>query len=108
MANTYTWSITKLDCLPTSANQTNVVNTVYWILTGTDGTHTSSLSGQTILNYVAGAPFTAYASLTQAQVIQWVQAYIGSTVSDMEKTLDAQIASLVSPKIITPALPWGA
>jgi len=120
MANTYTWAITKIECIPSGTGVlppvpptnpptlTNIVEKVYWTLTGTDGTHTAVLSGQTKLTYMAGNPFVQYSSLTQAQVLEWVQSYIGNAISDMEKNLDAQIANLASPTIITQALPWGA
>jgi len=37
MANTYTWSFPTLTAYPTYESQTDVVYTVHWVLSGTDG-----------------------------------------------------------------------
>ena len=59
------------------------------------------------MTYTAGSPFTAFNSLTEAEVIGWLQSAMGTEqVAAVEAALDAQIAALVTPAVVTPALPW--
>ena len=107
MSNTHTWKINALDCAPSAEGQTNVVNTIHWTATGTDGTHTASVYNTHPVTYTAGSPFTAFNSLTEAEVIGWLQSAMGTEqVAAVEAALDAQIAALVTPAVVTPALPW--
>ena len=107
MSATIVWSVTAMDCYPQAEGQTNVVNTIHWIATGTDGTHTASVYNTHPVTYTAGSPFTAFNSLTEAQVVGWLQAAMGTEqVAAVEAALDAQIAALVTPAVVTPALPW--
>ena len=109
MANTHTWKINALDCAPSAEGQTNVVNTIHWTATGTDGTHTASVYNTHPVTYTAGSPFTAFNSLTEAEVIGWLQSAMGTEqVAAVEAALDAQIAALVTPAVIQPPLPWAA
>jgi len=107
MANTYTWIIEGLDCIPSQDGQTNVVSNVHWRINGTDGTHNATVYGTQALTYTAGSPFTAYSALTEATVIEWVQAAMGAAqVTAIQTNLDNQIANLANPPIVTPNLPW--
>jgi len=107
MANTYTWKIEALDCAPSAESQTNVVNTIHWRVNGTDGVHNATVYGTQGVTYTAGSPFTAFNSLTEAQVVGWLQSAMGAEkVTELETNLDAQIAALVTPAVVTPALPW--
>jgi len=109
MANTYTWVIDSLDCIPSLNGQTNVVSNVHWRVNGTDGTHNSTVYGTQLLTYTAGSPFTAYSALTKDTVIGWVQAAMGAErVALIQTTLDNLIANLANPPIVTPPLPWGS
>ena len=40
---TITWTVTAMDCYPTEGSETDVVFTVHWTCSGTDGTYTSSV-----------------------------------------------------------------
>jgi hypothetical protein len=106
MANTYTWTIEAMKCCPERDGQTNVVTSVGWMLSATDGAgHGAMKSGSQ--EVPLHDPFVPYASLTEAQVIQWVQDALGAEViAAMKATLDAVIAEQVNPTVIVPALPW--
>jgi hypothetical protein len=111
MANTYTWTITQLDCYPAYAGETDVVTTIHWTLSGSDGAtptpHTGSVYGTVNVKYDAGEPFTPYAQLTQAQVVGWVTTALGpAQVAAYEANIDNQIAQQISPNPISPPLPW--
>jgi hypothetical protein len=107
MSVTYNWVVERMDCFPQMQDQTNVVFTVFWRLDATDGTHTSSVFGAQAIPYTDLTGFTPYATLTQDQVVGWVQAamYPGR-VNELEANLAIGIQNLVDPPVVTPALPW--
>ncbi len=111
MSNTYTWDIPKngLITMPTLNGQTDVVTMIRYEVTGTDGTHTATIRGTARVNYVAGAPFTPFTSLTQAEVIAWVQASQNNLVENTQAQIDSQIANMVNPPVrpVPKANPWG-
>ena len=97
MANTYKWTIHALDAKVTVEDgNENVVYTVHWALSATDETenHTVNSVGTHGVEYDANN-FTAYADLTEAQVIGWLES--GLDVESMKANLDAQIEKLVTP-----------
>ena len=63
MANTYKWKIASLSANPSAEGQSNVVYLASWVVIGTDGENTTSISGNQTLEYAAGSPFIAFESL---------------------------------------------
>ena len=110
MSNTYTWSFTTLTAYPSDAGQTDVVFTVHWVLTGTDGNgHTGSVYGTVGVTYTAGEPFTPYAQLTEAQVQGWTTTALGAEqVAALEANIDAQIQQQITPTSVNLPPPWSA
>ena len=110
MANTYTWSFPTLTAYPTYESQTDVVYTVHWVLSGTDGNgHNGSVYGKVNLTYVAGSAFTPFAQLTESQVQGWVTSALGATqVSALEANIDQQIQQQVTPTSVNLTPPWSA
>ena len=107
MAITYTWSVVQMDAYPEINGETNVVFTVHWTLSGTDGTYSAGDYGSQSITVDPNASFTPYADLTQDQVIGWVKNAMGAEeVSRYETSIDAQIQNQISPSIVTPTLPW--
>ena len=107
MANTYTWTITRMDCYPTQDSYTDVVFAVYWTLYATDGTDTCGVNGVTEITLNPAEPYTPYAQLTQDQVTGWVQEALGPDgVAQYEGNVDGQLAALTAPPVVTPVLPW--
>lgn len=100
----YTWGIAKLECAPSDNGLQNVVRTVHWTYQATDGTHTASSYGSVGLEAPDAESFTAYALLTEADVIAWLEAKLD--VEALQAGLDGQIANLITPPIVSPALPW--
>ena len=107
MATTYTWSVTRMDCYPQAEGETDVVFTVHWTCSGTDGTYSASVYSTCGVTYTAGSPYTPYADLTEQQVIGWVWAS-GVDQSTTEAAVGLQIAQQANPPVVTPALPWAA
>jgi hypothetical protein len=110
MANTYTWSFPTLTAYPTYESQTDVVYTVHWVLSGTDGNnHNGSVYGTVGLTYTAGSAFTPFAQLTESQVQGWVTSALGATqVSALEANIDQQIQQQITPTSVNLTPPWSA
>ena len=107
MAITNTWSIVQLDAYPQYEGKTDVVFTAHWRLDGADGEYTAGVYGSVGLTLDPDAPFTPYASLTQEQVIGWVQDAMGAEqVAAHEANVAQQIADQINPPVVTPPLPW--
>jgi len=103
-----TWAVTRMDAKPELDGKTDVVFTVHWVLTGTDGTYTGSVYGSTNVAVDPDAPFTPYAGLTQDQVIGWVKSAMGDEQAAFYGgSVAKQIADLINPPVVTPPLPWG-
>jgi len=102
---TYTWTVSKLDCYPQYDNQTDVVFTVHWTCSGTDGTHTGSVYSTCGVTYKADTPYTPYDQLTQNQVLGWIWSS-GVDKDSAEAAVQTQIDNQISPPVVSPALPW--
>ena len=102
---TFNWQVTRLDCYPQYDNQTDVVFTVHWTCSGTDGTYNGSVYSTCSVTYVAGTPFTPYDQLTQNQVLGWIWAG-GVNKDSAEAAVQTQINDQINPPLISPALPW--
>lgn len=105
MATVFNWEISQLNCYPQAEGQTDVVFTVHWRLTGTDGTYSGTVYSTCGLTYEAGTPFTPYADLTQDQVLQWIWAS-GVDKDSAEAAVQQQIDNQINPPVVSPQLPW--
>jgi hypothetical protein len=101
---TFTWTVTQLDCYPQADNQTDVVFTVHWQLTGTDGTYNGSVYSTCSVPAPTGT-FTPYADLTQDMVLGWIWAN-GVDQASAEAAVQTQIDNQANPPVVTPPLPW--
>jgi hypothetical protein len=102
---TFTTTVTQMFTLPQEAGQTDVVVNVNYLVTGIDGTYTANINFSQQYTIQQGEAFTPYASLTQAQVVGWVDP---QTISNMETCVQGQIDSMITPPV-SPAsqpLPW--
>jgi hypothetical protein len=104
MANTYTWTVTAMDCYPQEDGNTDVVFTVHWTCSGTDGTYYGSVYSTCSVPSPTGS-FTPYADLTQEQVLGWCYAN-GVDKTATETSIQASIDNQINPPIIQPPLPW--
>lgn len=105
MATTYTWSVVQMNAYPEVDGEQDVVFTVHWTLSGTDGTYTGSTYGSAGVTVDGSGSFTPYDQLTQEQVLGWVWDS-GVDKDEQEANVAAQIENQVNPKVVTPALPW--
>lgn len=109
MTITNTWGIVQMDAYPEYEDQTDVVFTVHWTLTATDGDHTGHVYGSQGVSLDVEDGFTPFADLTEAEVIGWVHGAMGEdAVTAYEANVAQQIADQINPPVVNPPLPWAA
>ena len=105
MAITYTWNCTTVDTYPTKSDQTDVIFNVHWRLNGVDDTEDENVGdsyGVVSLDTEDLSTFTAFADITEANVIGWVEAALGEDqVTALKASIDAQIAEKITPTVVT-------
>ena len=103
----HVWSVAALDYAVSSGGRTNVVETVHWRVTKTQGDHSVSIYGSSSL-VAPGDTFIEWASITEANAIAWAKADLGTDeVAGLEANLDAQLAEKVTPTVGS-GQPWAA
>ena len=108
MTNSYQWSVNSMTAYPEAEGEQNVVFSISWVLSATDGTYNSAAYGSVDTTYVAGSPFTPYDQLTIDQVNGWVATALGPEgIAKAQADCDAAIAAQQAPDLpVTPPLPW--
>ena len=105
MAITYTWNCTTVDTYPTKSDKTDVIFNVHWRLNGVDDTEDENVGdsyGVVSLDTEDLSTFTAFADITEADVIGWVEAALGEDqVAALKASIDAQIAEKITPTVVT-------
>lgn len=112
MANTYTWTINKLDVRPTQDSLSNVVYNIHWGYTATsdqtdaDGNAYSATNiGTQTVTAPDPAAFTAFESLTQTDVEGWLE-NSSLDLTSLKNSLDKQIEKLITPESVALDAPW--
>ena len=117
MAFSYRWNFDPLEVTYSSASLANVVKIVHWqYYAETEGTSSLGVSGSfgaasigtETLSPVASADFTAYESLTEAQVTAWVTASMGDErVTELQTGVSKSLVDQLNPTSGTNlANPW--
>lgn len=107
MANTYTWDCRTVDAYPTHTDEngvteSQVVYNVHWRVTGSDETHNATVIGTQTLETADLAGFTSFDSVSHDDMIAWTKAAMGAErVTELEESLDAQLAELAAPSSVT-------
>jgi hypothetical protein len=94
---TTTWSIAQLD----RQTSDGLVTTAHYRVDAVDGEYSAGSYGT--VGFERGTSFTAYASLTEAQVIAWVKDKLD--VEAIEASLAAQIEAKKAPTTAV-GVPW--
>jgi len=101
-----TWDVVALDATKTVGSLSDVITTVHWTASDSDGDHTGSAYGSVGLAAADSGSFTAYASVTKDNAVAWAKAAIGSDeVTAIETGIAAQITESKSPTK-TSGVPW--
>ena len=105
MAITYTWNCKTVDTYPTKDSKADVIFNVHWRLTGGDDTEDENVVdsyGVVSLDTEDLSTFTAFADITEADVIGWVEAAFGEDqIAAVKTSIDAQIAEKITPTVVT-------
>ena len=102
---TFTTTITSMYTVP---NPTGYVVTVWFNVSGTDGTYTAEIGGNITFTPEQDQPdFVPYNELTQAEVIGWIPE---SDITSAQACVQGQINSMITPPVspTSQPLPWGA
>jgi len=101
-----TWSIVNTEYLLSEGGQTNVVNRLHWQCIVADGEHFARAYGTVNVPTDDLSNFTAFADLTEAQVIEWAKAALGDEqVTRIEEGLASRVGEIVNPTTGS-GLPW--
>ena len=107
MAIINTWNVVSMDSYPEKDGETDVVFTVHWTLTATDGTYNGSVYGSVGVNLDSTGAFTPYADLTLDKTVGWVKESLGAEqVAEYEAGVIAQIEAQINPTVVVLPLPW--
>jgi hypothetical protein len=82
---------------------TGIITTVHWSASKTSGEHTASSYGS--VGLTAGDTVIPFADVTEANVQAWLGTALNLT--EMEASLDAQLAALAAPAVLD-GMPWSA
>jgi hypothetical protein len=107
MANTYTWSIQRIQAKKQEGNLQNVVNRVWWMCIARNeaGISANTYSVADIPLSVDTSGFVPYDNLTEDVVLSWVKSAINVTA--VQDDLDRKITELQNVNEILMPLPWG-
>ncbi len=114
---TLTWGVDTMEVTYTEGALSDVITSVAWRLTATDGTFvdpegvTRPLAASTVGATAVTPPdpdnFTPYASVTEEQAVEWAKAALGEDrVAALETQVGAEVEELKTPTSGTPVLPW--
>jgi hypothetical protein len=114
---TLTWKVDTMEVTYTESGLSDVVTSVAWRATATDGTFvdpdgvTRPLSASTVGSVQITPPdpnnFTPYANITEAQAVGWAKDALGNEkVSEIEAQVNAAVEEKKTPTSGTPTLPW--
>ena len=97
---TYTWEVTALYTETIDGKQDYVVIANY-VVVGTDGTYSSSLTNIARFSTESVTPFIPYEDLTNEIVVGWIQQDLGVYgVSNLEACIQGQIDSQINPPVV--------
>jgi hypothetical protein len=96
---TYNWVVTQTDYLVADG----FITTAHWTATAVDGDYTASI--YSTASWQAGTPTIPYASVTEAEVLNWVWESVDKQAT--EDALAANIALQKNPVTAT-GTPWSA
>lgn len=99
MAATFTWTISSLDTAPLENKLVDVIKTVHWRYTCTDGDCATESYGTVSLNSPEPKNYIKYDSLTKETVVGWVECQLD--VTEMQTRLLATLAAIKTPTVVS-------
>lgn len=104
MIITCTWVIGPLETDQTHPELADVVKTIHWRRNATDGTYSATSYGTVSVGDPTPETFTDYVSLTEAQVIGWLEGSMDVAVVDADLT--KMVEAMHYPPVLHKAVPW--
>lgn len=116
--NSYNWTINWIKAIPNTGNNSNVVSTVNWGVTGANANNSNvgTVIESTMVLPLPNGSFIPYNTLTQNDILNWVWAN-GVDKNAVESQIDIQLqatSNLVNSIVevyateVNVALPWTA
>ena len=105
MTAIFNWSISRLDCIPQTAEGQDYVVTAHWNCTGTQDEYTGQVYSTCSFPVVQGTSFVPYADLTLDTVLGWIWAN-GVDKDATEAAVQQNIDNQINPPVVSPKLPW--
>lgn len=87
----YTWDIKQLNVLPTYNGYSDVVYSIVWVLTGTDGEYLVTTEGAVLTKIDEISDFVNYKNLSKDQVLNWAFDLLGNDGKQAAKAKLLQI-----------------
>ena len=106
MSIVYELKVTKLQIYPIFAGYSNVVSKVYATLAGTND---NNITRYELLGVNLNPPsqnFISFESLTEDQVIEWIQPALNAVESRMKESIEMQLNGATETLIEYSNLPW--
>lgn len=106
---TYAWTISPLDVAPSEDTLIDVIKVAHWRYRATDSTDDLTAEVYGAQSFVSPDPasYTPFDSVTEAQLVGWVEDAIGEDGMDaMNASLAASLDNLRNPPIVTMPVPW--
>lgn len=94
----FTWTIPKMERFVPDG----FVTLVYYVVSATEGANKVDTCGTVAFAKEDGINYVPYESLTQAQVVQWVQDVVGK--ASVEDSLKIELAKKSTPTTV--GVPW--
>lgn len=104
MAITYKWNVNTMDVAPSANGLSDVVKVIHWRLSATDGQYYTDSYSTVSLDAPDAENFTSFDSLTEEQVIAWVESKVD--VESVKTGLQNQLAALANPPIVVKTGAW--
>jgi hypothetical protein len=101
-----TWQVSTMERTLTDGDLSDVVTTLHWQCTDSDGEHHGRCYGTVGLSEPDADSFTAYADISEADAIAWAKAAIGEEqVAAYEASVASQIELSKNP-VSAAGVPW--
>lgn len=104
MSMEYKWSVNPLECVPSQGSLTNIIKTIHWRYTGTDGTYSADVYGSMGLEDPEAGSFIAFDDLTEETVIGWLESKL--EVETLQANINSNIETQINPPIVSKSAPW--
>lgn len=111
MATNYTWTVNEMLVEDMDGLQDFVVTALFNVVgvDDTDPEATGTVTGSEVFEFTEGSEFTAFADLTNDQVVGWIKEKMGEEmVATVEANIQAQIDAVLNPPVVpvVKPLPW--